>query len=81
MSPCIPKIHMVQYGFYLFFAFTGETDFQGHDVDENLFDAVLLNSTRLGHGFALMKHPKLKEEARRKKIAVELCPISNQVLK
>ncbi|CAG9858758.1 unnamed protein product [Phyllotreta striolata] len=58
----------------------GETDWFGFESDENLFDAVLLNATRIGHAFALPKHPGLVEEVKRRGIAVEVCPISNQVL-
>lgn len=63
-----------------FFFHAGETNQYGR-TDLNLVDAILLNSSRIGHGFALAKHPKLMEIGQNKKIAVELCPISNQVLK
>lgn len=63
-----------------FFFHAGETNQFGR-TDLNLVDAILLNSSRIGHGFALAKHPKLMEIGRNKRIAVELCPISNQVLK
>ncbi|CAG9770997.1 unnamed protein product [Ceutorhynchus assimilis] len=63
-----------------FFFHAGETNQFGH-TDLNLADAILLNATRIGHGFALVKHPQLLEEAGKRDIAVELCPISNQVLK
>ncbi|KAL6709209.1 hypothetical protein ACN47E_002025 [Coniothyrium glycines] len=52
--------------------------------NSNLYDAVILESKRIGHGFALMKHPHLVEKFRRSKtskgICVELCPISNELL-
>lgn len=54
--------------------------------NSNLYDAALLNSKRIGHGFALMKHPHLLEKFRRTPgkpgsgICVELCPISNELL-
>ncbi len=47
---------------------------------ENLYDAVLLNSRRIGHGFNLFRFPHLLEEVKRKNICLELNPISNQIL-
>ncbi|KAG4067754.1 hypothetical protein HA402_005526 [Bradysia odoriphaga] len=58
----------------------GETNWFG-SIDENLIDAVLLGSRRIGHGFALPKHPKLIDFVKSNDIAVEVNPISNQVLK
>ncbi|XP_066156899.1 adenosine deaminase 2-like isoform X2 [Euwallacea fornicatus] len=63
-----------------FFFHAGETNQFGR-VDLNLVDAMLLNCSRIGHGFALAKHPKLMEMGKQKRVAVELSPISNQVLK
>lgn len=52
--------------------------------NSNLYDAVALSSKRIGHGFALMKHPHLVEKFKRTKqskgICIELCPISNELL-
>lgn len=41
----------------------------------------MLGSSRIGHGYALSKHPKLIELVKSNDIAVEVNPISNQVLK
>lgn len=58
----------------------GETNWYGVSIDENLLDAVLLGAKRIGHGFAIVKHPKVLKLMREKNIAIEICPISNQVL-
>ncbi|KAI9649046.1 hypothetical protein NHQ30_001613 [Ciborinia camelliae] len=58
----------------------GETLQVGDKVDGNLFDAILLNAKRIGHGYAVARHPILMEIFKEKKIAIESCPISNEVL-
>ncbi|XP_052859759.1 adenosine deaminase AGSA-like [Anopheles cruzii] len=59
----------------------GETNWHGMRTDENLIDAVLLGTKRIGHGYALLQHPLLLEEVKRRQICVEINPVSNQVLK
>lgn len=56
-----------------------EADLEGTEVDQNLIDALLLNTSRIGHGFALVRHPVAKDLSRKRGVAVEVCPISNQV--
>ncbi|OHE96497.1 hypothetical protein CORC01_08260 [Colletotrichum orchidophilum] len=58
----------------------GETLDHGGDTDMNLFDAILLGTKRIGHGFSLIKHPLLMKLCKEKNIAIETCPISNEVL-
>jgi adenosine deaminase CECR1 len=58
----------------------GETLDVGGKVDGNLFDAILLKAKRIGHGYALASHPLLTEIFKEKNIAIESCPISNEVL-
>lgn len=64
-----------------FFFHAGETLGDGDSVDENLFDAILLGTRRIGHGFSLYKHPLLIEQVKEKRILVESCPISNEALR
>eukprot|EP00602_Paraphysomonas_sp_CaronLab_P008035 CAMPEP_0185036146 /NCGR_PEP_ID=MMETSP1103-20130426/28668_1 /TAXON_ID=36769 /ORGANISM="Paraphysomonas bandaiensis, Strain Caron Lab Isolate" /LENGTH=460 /DNA_ID=CAMNT_0027573561 /DNA_START=1 /DNA_END=1383 /DNA_ORIENTATION=+ len=49
-------------------------------VQENLVDAVFLNSSRIGHGFGIQEFPALWPLLKQKGVLVESCPISNQVL-
>ncbi|KAK7099052.1 hypothetical protein V1264_003248 [Littorina saxatilis] len=70
-----PPVHLP----YYFHA--GETVWLETDTDFNLVDAVLLNTTRIGHGYALHNHPLLLKKVKEHGIAIEVSPISNQVLK
>lgn len=52
-----------------------------HNPDNsNLYDSLLLNAKRIGHGYSLLKHPSLVKQYKDRKICLELCPISNEVL-
>jgi len=64
-----------------FFFHAGETLGDGDETDENLFDAILLGTRRIGHGFSLFKHPLLIDMVKDKKILIESCPISNEILR
>lgn len=63
-----------------FFFHAGETNWYG-ETDINLVDAILLNTTRIGHGYAILKHPVLLPLVKEREIGIEINPISNQVLK
>ncbi|KAL6803305.1 Metallo-dependent hydrolase [Trichoderma sp. SZMC 28013] len=58
----------------------GETLDMGTDTDGNLVTALLLQSKRIGHGFALAKHPLIMQAMKAEGICLELCPISNEIL-
>ena len=64
-----------------FFFHAGECLGDGDETDNNLFDAILLGTRRIGHGFSLYKHPLLTEMVKTKRILIESCPISNEVLR
>lgn len=46
----------------------------------NLYDAVLLGTRRIGHGFNLFRFPHLLERVKADNICVEISPLSNQIL-
>ncbi|KAF9227808.1 Metallo-dependent hydrolase [Gyrodon lividus] len=54
---------------FLFHA--GETCGDGTQADENLYDAIMLGTKRIGHGFSLVRHPKLMQICRENGIALE----------
>lgn len=64
-----------------FFFHAGECLGDGDATDSNLFDAILLGTRRIGHGFSLYKHPLLIDLVKEKRIMVECCPISNEILR
>lgn len=63
-----------------FFFHAGETNWFETKTDFNLIDAILLGTKRIGHGYAITKHPKVMKIVKERQIAIEVCPISNQVL-
>lgn len=63
-----------------FILHAGETLDHGGDTDSNLYDAILLGSKRIGHGFSLARHPLLIDICKKNDIAIEICPISNELL-
>src|SRR6187402_3044893 len=64
-----------------FFLHAGETIGDGDSTDQNLYDAILFKTRRIGHAFSLYKHPLLIDIVKDKQILVESCPISNEVLR
>ncbi len=48
--------------------------------DNNLYDAVLLGTKRIGHGINLFRFPSLFPIVKDNSIALEVCPLSNQIL-
>ncbi|XP_075983940.1 adenosine deaminase-like [Anticarsia gemmatalis] len=63
-----------------FFFHAGETNWYGSGTDENLIDAVLLGAKRLGHAYALLKHPAVVREVQARGVALEVNVVSNAVL-
>ncbi|WAR17117.1 AGSA-like protein [Mya arenaria] len=47
---------------------------------ENVYEAIILNSKRVGHGLGFIKHPYLMQVLKEKRIAVEANPVSNMLL-
>ncbi|CAF0966613.1 unnamed protein product [Didymodactylos carnosus] len=47
---------------------------------ENIYDALVLRTHRIGHGLSLAKRPDMYQYIRDRQIAIEICPASNQLL-
>jgi adenosine deaminase-related growth factor len=60
-----------------FYLHDGESAWGDND---NLIDAALLRPKRIGHAFNLFRFPSLYEKIKANDIALEICPISNQLL-
>lgn len=52
----------------------------GVSTFENIYDALVLRTQRIGHGLSLAKRPDMYEYIRKNQIAIEICPASNQIL-
>jgi len=52
----------------------GETNVKDH---KQLYDAILLGTKRIGHGFHLAFHPELQKIVKERDICIECCPVSN----
>ncbi|CAB3222154.1 unnamed protein product [Arctia plantaginis] len=63
-----------------FFFHAGETDWYGSSTDMNLIDAVLLGAKRIGHAYALTKHPVVMKHVIENDIGLEINIVSNAVL-
>lgn len=48
--------------------------------DFNLYDAIALKTERIGHGINLFRFPSLVDVVKTNNIALEVCPLSNQIL-
>lgn len=48
--------------------------------DFNLYDAIALRTKRIGHGINLFRFPSLVDVVKTNNIALEVCPLSNQIL-
>jgi adenosine deaminase CECR1 len=74
MMDSLQKVYGVNMPLYLH---DGESNWP--EVD-NLYDAALLKSKRFGHGFNLFRFPSVMKLAKETGIAVEISPLSNQIL-
>ncbi len=70
----LEKVYGIDMPLYLH---DGESDWASV---QNLYDAFLLNSRRIGHGFNLMHFPALIEDIKNADICIEVSPLSNQIL-
>ena len=60
------------------FAFPGESNSRNNT---NLVDAVLLGAKRIGHGLNAYWNPLVRRELKAAGTPLEVCPLSNQILR
>ncbi|TGO60671.1 hypothetical protein BOTNAR_0141g00130 [Botryotinia narcissicola] len=60
-----------------FFLHAGECLGNGDVNDHNLYDAILLGTRRIGHGYSLPRHPLLENICKERQIMIESCPLSD----
>ena len=49
-------------------------------TEDNVYDALVFRTRRIGHGLGYIKFPNLYEVLKKREIAIEVCPASNQIL-
>ncbi|KAL4482851.1 hypothetical protein ABPG74_018877 [Tetrahymena malaccensis] len=82
IAPALIKMKEMQdeFGVELPFVFHG-----GESLDTltniNLLDILILGSKRIGHGINLAQHSYLLEKIKKDQVCLEICPVSNQMLK
>ncbi len=65
----------------------GSVPFYFHDGescwadDDNIYSAFTLGTRRIGHGLNLFRFPSMVDQMEKKGVALEVCPISNQLLR
>ncbi|XP_037932841.1 adenosine deaminase 2-A-like, partial [Teleopsis dalmanni] len=64
-----------------FYMHVAETNWIGSDYDEDLYDILLMENQRIVNSFSLINHPQVMQNVKLNEIPVEVCPISNQMLK
>lgn len=47
---------------------------------QNTYESILMGVNRIGHGLGFIKHPYLLSLLKERDIAIEICPVSNQIL-
>ncbi|CAE6436035.1 unnamed protein product [Rhizoctonia solani] len=62
-----------------FIFLVGESMGEKNKADRNLYDALLLGTKRIGHGLNLVRHPLLMQMIKEQGVAVEVCPIVNEI--
>ncbi|CAI2365172.1 unnamed protein product [Moneuplotes crassus] len=62
---------------FKFYIHSGESNLRSN---ENLYDAILLGTKRIGHGFNLALRPHLIDLVVERDIGYEICPISNYIM-